>query len=97
MRKPMRLLDTYRFPGFRPAATVRGIFGDPKARIVSLRRLRKNRSVVPVAQRSAPSPTASGVASATCRVATRARSWKSRSEAWTATGFATDSPKTVSW
>jgi hypothetical protein len=30
MRKPLRLPDAYRFPGFSPEPTVRGIFGDPK-------------------------------------------------------------------
>ena len=30
------LIDTYRFPGFKPLATVRGIFGDPKARVIRL-------------------------------------------------------------
>ena len=34
MRKQRRLEDAYRFPGFRPEPTVRGIFGDPKARVV---------------------------------------------------------------
>ena len=33
MGKKRRLEDQYRFPGFRPDPTVRGIFGDPKARI----------------------------------------------------------------
>jgi hypothetical protein len=28
MPKPRRLDDAFRFPGFRPEATVRGIFGD---------------------------------------------------------------------
>src|SRR5208337_3342552 len=45
MRKPRRLDDTFRFPGFRPEATVRGIFGDPKARILRLRRRGKKRPV----------------------------------------------------
>jgi hypothetical protein len=41
MQKQRRLWDAYRFPGFRPRATVHGIFGDPKARVVHLeRRLR---------------------------------------------------------
>src|SRR3954454_8033725 len=38
MRKPRRLDDAFRFPGFRPEATVRGLFGDPKARILRLPR-----------------------------------------------------------
>ena len=31
----------YRFPGFRPSRWVRGVFGDPKARIVLLEREQK--------------------------------------------------------
>src|SRR5439155_18268128 len=39
-----RLWDAYRFPGFRPAPTVIGIFGDPKARVLPLvRRSKKPR------------------------------------------------------
>jgi hypothetical protein len=36
-----RLDDAYRFHGFRPLATVRGVFGDPKARVVTLQRRSK--------------------------------------------------------
>jgi hypothetical protein len=45
MRKPRRLDDAFRFPGFRPEATVRGIFGDPKARILRLLRRGKKRFI----------------------------------------------------
>ncbi len=38
MRKKLKLEDTYRFPGFRPAAMVHGVFGDQKARVVALKR-----------------------------------------------------------
>src|SRR5215469_15165637 len=38
MGRVRRLVDVYRFPGFRPRATVRGVFGDPKVRIVRLER-----------------------------------------------------------
>ncbi len=38
MRKKLKLEDTYRFPGFSPASTVHGVFGDQKARIVTLKR-----------------------------------------------------------
>ena len=41
MRKRRRLQDAYRFPGFQPLATVRGVFGDPQVRIVQLVRRRK--------------------------------------------------------
>ena len=41
--KPKRLSDAYRFPGFRPRAMVRGIFGDRKARVITLVRRSKKR------------------------------------------------------
>jgi hypothetical protein len=34
--KRKRLLDAYRFPGFRLLEKTRGVFGDPKARVVTL-------------------------------------------------------------
>jgi len=37
-----RLLDAYRFPGYHPQATVKGVFGDFKARVVRLVRRGKN-------------------------------------------------------
>jgi hypothetical protein len=50
MRKSKRQLrDAYRFPGFTPKAEVHGIFGDPWARMVPLRRRRKKQSAVSVA------------------------------------------------
>jgi hypothetical protein len=36
MRKRRRLQDAYRFPGFQPLATARGVFGDPQVRIAQL-------------------------------------------------------------
>jgi hypothetical protein len=41
--KQSRLLDAYRFPGFCPMDEVRGVFGDPNARIVTLVRRSKER------------------------------------------------------
>ena len=42
-----RLWDAYCFPGFRPEPTVRGIFGDPQARVITLhRRSKKPRAAV---------------------------------------------------
>jgi hypothetical protein len=86
MRKTLRLPDAYRFPGFRPEAIVRGVFGDLKARIVSLRRHRKKRPVAPVANPIEASTTASFAESAICPVATPACFWRSKSDAWTAAG-----------
>ena len=42
MGKQRRLLDEYRFVGFRPQSEIRGIFGDPYARVIRLKRIQKN-------------------------------------------------------
>jgi hypothetical protein len=44
-----RLQDAYTFPGFRPRATIKGVFGNPKARIVTLVRHSKKHAVAVVA------------------------------------------------
>jgi hypothetical protein len=41
MKKTKRLCDAYWFQGFRPHNTLKGLFGDPVARIISLQRLGK--------------------------------------------------------
>jgi hypothetical protein len=46
MRKKRCLGDEYRFPGFYPKSGVQGIFGDPKARVITLIRRQKKRSAV---------------------------------------------------
>jgi hypothetical protein len=70
MRKPRRLDDAFRFPGFRPEATVRGIFGDPKARILRLLRRGKKRPVERAGGCSELSTTARPVVCATLRAIT---------------------------
>ena len=42
LTKTKRLRDSYRFPGFHPALTVVGLFGDPHARVIRLTRRSKN-------------------------------------------------------
>jgi len=42
MQKKRRLLDEYRFPGFGPKAAIKGIFGEPDARVIKLDRQKKN-------------------------------------------------------
>ena len=42
MGKKKRLLDEYRFPGFSPRTEIKGIFEDPKARVIRLKRTQKN-------------------------------------------------------
>ena len=70
-RRPHReLRDAYRFPGFTPSRTIRGIFGDPQARIVTLTRRPKKPSAAPVAGPRVRGTTDSRDGSAIFRVAT---------------------------
>jgi hypothetical protein len=41
MAKFKQLYDLYRFPGFSAEPRIRGVFGDPRAVVVTLRRRRK--------------------------------------------------------
>jgi hypothetical protein len=68
----MRLSDAYAFAGFSPQPTVRGIFGDPKARVITLVRRSKKRSAAVVAERTRVGTTGARDAFATCPVATLA-------------------------
>ena len=49
------LRDLYRFPGFVPQPGIQGVFGDPRAVVISLQRRRKKRFVAPVGKRIGPS------------------------------------------
>src|SRR3989442_13060593 len=51
MAKFKQLRDLYRFPGFVHQAKVRGLFGDPLAVVITLRRRRKKRSAAPAVNR----------------------------------------------
>lgn len=42
MKRIKQLCDAYRFKGFRPLKTIKGFFGDPVARVISLQRREKN-------------------------------------------------------
>lgn len=44
MRKKKSLKDEYQFPGFYPKSEVEGVFGDPKARVITLVRRQKKTS-----------------------------------------------------
>jgi hypothetical protein len=41
-KRRRRLWDAYCVPGFRPQPTVHGVFGDPKAHVIKLKRRSKN-------------------------------------------------------
>jgi hypothetical protein len=57
MQTLRRLREAYRFPRFRPAPTVVGIFSDPKARVIRRQRRGKRRRAAPAASSSAPGTT----------------------------------------
>lgn len=76
--KHKRLLDAYRFAGFRPLELVRGIFGDSSARVITLVRRSKKRSARSVAGRTRAGTTARHGAPAICPAATRGSIWSSR-------------------
>jgi hypothetical protein len=79
-----QLRDAYRFPGFLPLAEVRGLFGDPMVRIVSLRRRRKKRPVGVVAGGSSATTIGDAVGCAICRAGYCASCWNWRYDAWIA-------------
>ena len=70
-KRRRRLWDTYSFPGFRAEPMVCGIFGDPKARVITLKRRSKKRHAdAAVAYRWAGT-TASSAGFAICPAGTR--------------------------
>jgi hypothetical protein len=50
MAKIKRLLDVYRFPGFVPFSSLKGVFGDHRAIVIRLRRRQKKQCAVSVAK-----------------------------------------------
>jgi hypothetical protein len=77
-----RLWDAYAFPDFRPEGTVRGIFGDPKARIIRLRRRSKKRGAVVVDASITAGTIAPSVACEIFRAATRGYFSSSKCDAY---------------
>jgi hypothetical protein len=65
-----RLWDIYQFPGFRPSATVKGIFGEPGARVIALSRRPKKHSAAAADFLTARGTTGRYVACGISRVAT---------------------------
>lgn len=88
MPKQRRLLDTYTFPGFRPLATVVGIFGDPKARLVRLLRRGKKQRAGSAAAVAIASTIARFAESAICPAAIPESFSTSKCGAWLACGVA---------
>ena len=51
MKRKRQLNDEYTFPGFRVKPVVHGVFGDPKARVVTLVRRSKKHAAVTAVKR----------------------------------------------
>jgi len=83
-KRQRRLWDAYRFPGFRPQPTVRGVFGDPKARVITLVRRSKKRFAAAVVARTRAGTTGVSARFAISPAAMRASTWNSRFGAFSA-------------
>jgi len=70
MRKLRSLKDEYRFPNFVPILPVKGIFGDPRAVVITLYRRRKKRAAATVGSLVEPITTSVPDVFGICRVAT---------------------------
>ena len=79
MGKKRRLLDEYQFPGFRPMSKIQGVFGDPKARIIRLKRTQKKQFADAVAQLIADTTTRKCSRHEICPAGMPGYIWKQRS------------------
>jgi len=77
-RNRKRLSDAYRFEGFRPLEEVRGVFGDPMARVITLVRRSKKRFARNAVSHTRAGTTARLAGYAICPAATRGFIWISR-------------------
>jgi hypothetical protein len=86
MAKIKRLLDIYRFPGFVPFSSLRGVFGDHRAVVMRLRRRQKKRCAASV-EKSSFTTTTNGLGkSATSPAETAASTWSTTGDASIARG-----------
>jgi len=86
MPKYKRLTDSYRFAGFTPSQIVKGIFGDPRARVITYTRLKKKPVVRFVTTFRQAFMIVKCDAYVTCPVATLGSIWIWKSDASSARG-----------
>ena len=86
MHKHKRLIDGYRFKGYKPSETLTGIFGDPKALVIHLKRQEKKQSAHCAEPRTKVITTERCAACATFPVETCASTSTWRYAAWSAGG-----------
>ena len=63
-----RLWDSYKFEDFRPSSSVEGVFGDPRARVITLNRRSKKQFAQNVERLTVRGMTGVNVASVICPV-----------------------------
>ena len=81
MAKYKQLMDLYQFPGFYPQGRISGIFGDPRALVIPLKRRGKKQSVEPAVQFIVPSTTERLAGFEICPAGICASTWTWRSAA----------------
>jgi len=84
MKKHRRLQDEYQFPGFRPKAAIKGIFGDSHSVIVQLTRSQKKQHADAAERRSNRSTTGKYAGYEIYRAETNGCIWKSRLDEFSA-------------
>ena len=75
MAKYKHLRDRYRFPGFYPQGRVSGIFGDPQALVIRLKRRGKKQSVEPAVRSIVPFTTERSAGFGICPAGICAFTW----------------------
>jgi len=78
MKKLKRLQDEYQFPGYRPKAAIKGIFGDSHSVIVQLTRNQKKQRADAVERYNEHFTTGKYAECVTYRAETSGYTWKSR-------------------
>jgi hypothetical protein len=79
-----RLTEAYKYPGFRPRATIREVEGDAGTLIISLERRSKKRVAAAAVRSVGAGTTVDAGACAIWAVADTGLFWSSRCDAWTA-------------
>jgi hypothetical protein len=85
-RQHRQLRDAYRFPGFTPMQIIHGVFGNPLARVVDLRRRQKKQPAEFVAHGIGVIMITSFSWYVTSLVAAWKSTWSWRCAAWTVAG-----------
>ena len=87
-RPKRRLSEVYKYPGFRPRATIGEVEGAAGTLIVSLDRRSKKRIAAAAARRAEAGTTVGAGACATWAVAAIGWFWSSRRDVWTVVAVA---------